>query len=1537
MANMMQWVKRSSVAILISAVWAGGLVQAASPARGGKNFDITLPNGFVRTRLVDLQVDSAEGPVQWSRVWDGREWKFNPQWESLSQTWSNMTGSQSGVGAVASGSNVATPVQLGDGRGDGPPDGCWVMVDDDWQPSGLQVAIRTTPFNRGMSGNGGDYSPPVLMNADYASLCPGLNAGNFNPELEALRRMDQLFVGQDGRYAFDNTSTLEKRQIVPLPAVPGGWNPLAAGNRARQRTIGSPSPENGYRLINKDGSWTDYNARGQMMAWGDRNNNSVQMQRDTDGMVRALFDGKGHMLLSLHYTGQLLTEVRDYPQSGMAHDLPARSVKYEYDDKNRMRKVTDVRGFVTQYDYDDSNRLVKVTDAENRAETLEFDGEVVKKYTAADGGVTEYVFDYDEVHYQFSSRITGPETAAGRRIEDLTHDRAGKLVRKIVNGRVDLEVRYDAGTRTTISKNARGFETRSRANEFEQVVATQYPDGSSTSASYSPMHLGVLEETDEQGYKTRYEYDTKGNLLKMIEAADTAEQRITDYEVNAQGQTTRLTRRGRTEQNGTVTQDAVWQTEYDVLGHVSKTTDPENKVRKYEYDRAGNLLTYTDPLNHTTHFEVDLDGNLLKTWGELGHSRSFTYDKVGNLVQAQDARAKKTVMVYDAMNRRKEVTNPVNGTARTEYNLAGLPEKMTDADGRVRRSEFDNFLRLAKQIDGLGNVTEYSYNIADGSSTGTLASLIGPAEVKFPTYTKRLRYDQRDRPVNDTLINPGAQGTATLTTQMDYDKRGLLKTETDAYQKSSSMVFNAFGQPTESIDRLNNKSQMLYDARGNLIQVTDALKHSYKFEYDRNNRVVKEILPLGQTTTYRYDHAGNLQERVDPNGNKAVYSFDAGNRLQQVKLYQANGTLERTLGYTWDENNNLAAWTDTDHTLNQTAKSSMVYDDANRKTSETVTYPAGNTMSYGYVYSPAGYKTGLTWPDGTQIGYGYSQHGMLESVTIPGEGTISVNQFKWTAPEKITLPGGSTQNKTYDGVLNLESLKVNTPDQQTVLSLGNTYGKLLELKQGNRTDKIGTTTLIQNKRYTYDDENRLAEALVDDGTNAVVEKFTLDAVANRTAHSKQNGDWIYDENNRLIKRGNGACGTAGTVCYEYDDAGNTAKKIDGGKITQFVHNTLNQLVAVKDGANQLIARYGYDPLFRRIWKDQYRDIGGGSLTQAKRTYFLYSDEGLVSEAGQNITLAADQTVVANDQPVIGNQYGPQPDSLFSTGVLFIKGKANNDQDVIAYFQYDQNKIPYQATDKEGSVVWAAKYDAFGRTQIFNQISNLDKSLKSQNLRFSGQYEDVETGLLKNYFRDYEPESGRYLQNDPIGLAGGNFSTYVYVDGNPLFAIDPMGLYVTVVFSKSTRTLTIVDESGEIITVNAFTGGNTNGTPTNSKENPLPNGDYYLTENVNPTPTHLDWFSVLQKKARIDDTFYDTNAKGLANGIPRSGARFHFGTVSWGCITVDKHIQDQDEKWRDIQIMLRSTKKKKIPYNTTGRYDDPKIKEIDAYGDIHVQD
>jgi RHS repeat-associated protein len=103
---------------------------------------------------------------------------------------------------------------------------------------------------------------------------------------------------------------------------------------------------------------------------------------------------------------------------------------------------------------------------------------------------------------------------------------------------------------------------------------------------------------------------------------------------------------------------------------------------------------------------------------------------------------------------------------------------------------------------------------------------------------------------------------------------------------------------------------------------------------------------------------------------------------------------------------------------------------------------------------------------------------------------------------------------------------------------------------------------------------------------------------------------------------------------------------------------------------------------------------------------------------------------------------------------------------IAYLHNDHLGTPQAMTDAGRQVPWWRDQTPFGQTVATGGFSESP-------LRFPGQYADAESGLAYNYFRDYDPALGRYIQSDPIGLGGG-LNTYGYVGGNPMRYVDPTG-------------------------------------------------------------------------------------------------------------------------------------------------------------------
>ena len=104
---------------------------------------------------------------------------------------------------------------------------------------------------------------------------------------------------------------------------------------------------------------------------------------------------------------------------------------------------------------------------------------------------------------------------------------------------------------------------------------------------------------------------------------------------------------------------------------------------------------------------------------------------------------------------------------------------------------------------------------------------------------------------------------------------------------------------------------------------------------------------------------------------------------------------------------------------------------------------------------------------------------------------------------------------------------------------------------------------------------------------------------------------------------------------------------------------------------------------------------------------------------------------------------------------------------LLYVHADQLGSPQKLTNTSQAIVWDGVFDPFGEEVSITGLAAMP-------MRFPGQYADEEMGYSYNYFRDYEPSLGRYLQRDPIGLIGG-LNAFAYVGQNPVTWSDPRGL------------------------------------------------------------------------------------------------------------------------------------------------------------------
>lgn len=499
----------------------------------------------------------------------------------------------------------------------------------------------------------------------------------------------------------------------------------------------------------------------------------------------------------------------------------------------------------------------------------------------------------------------------------------------------------------------------------------------------------------------------------------------------------------------------------------------------------------------------------------------------------------------------------------------------------------------------------------------------------------------------------------------------------------------------------------------------------------------------------------------------------------------------------------------------------------------------------------------MTLPSGNAITYGYA-NGKVVSLTLNGSTPLLSNV--------LYQPFGPTTGWTWGN----NTLAVREYDQDGKLTLADSAG----MKSFFYDDAFRITSITDasdpnlNQSYGYDLLDRLTSAT----GSSLNQSWTYDANGNRlTQGGSQSSTYTVSPSSNRINAIAGAL----TKSYVYDAAGNTTS--DGS--ATFAYNDAGRMIsATKAGVT---STYALNGLGQRVRK----------TTSGTSIYFVYDESGhVIGEYDSAGNLIA-ETIWFDDIPV---------------AVL----KPNGSGGVNAFYVHtDHLNTPRKITrPSDNAIVWRWDSDPFGTTAA-NSDPDGDATHFAFNLRFPGQYYDQEMGLHYNYFRDYEPSSGRYVQSDPVGLYAG-INTYAYVGNAPLSFYDSTGL-TRLHFNTAQGILTVDPEQTgrKPYSVPATSGRDecTNKPACSNQENrgPIPPGDYSADIRQLTNPNLL---GDLARNFRGDwGDWRVPLVPGLTTRMPgRTGGFFlHGGRLrgSAGCIDVGGGLFGDDVTNRILRDLL----------------------------------
>ncbi|MDI4650714.1 MULTISPECIES: RHS repeat-associated core domain-containing protein [Pseudoalteromonas] len=1068
-----------------------------------------------------------------------------------------------------------------------------------------------------------------------------------------------------------------------------------------------------------------------------------------------------------------------------------------YDALNNLKFLTYPNGTAKEFHYENDSfpfYLTGITDENGvRSATWKYDQDGRAVYSAhadgVDAGTVSYssdqsisidangkqrvlLFDSEIPNQIKSIEGSGCDSEGNDSVINYSYDSYGRVIEKVDQNSIKTHYTYNSrGLRASITKlyGTDLAKTTSFLYENDNIVEPTkitLENGTVIESRYSDLGLLLSRsvKTSSEVRTTIFEYDDKGMLL-LVDGPRSDVNDITTYQYY---------------ENGNLKQIE------NALGH---------KIIFNQYDTAGRVTEFVDENGKVSSFAYDIMGKIT-TFSQEGRTYTYSYDAVGNLIEVNNGLGA-VYYLYDSANRlitiKDDNENKIDYEYDTANNLLGI--KNEDKSGELLytlRYLYDTVGRISRVTLDESNSIDYKYDAYDN-----LIETIDPTSNSLIDVYNQLndKIKSVDQAENETSYN--------------YSN-GKLISVTDALGRETMYEYNGFGDVTRTISPDTGETTFQYDEAGNLIAKQDARGILVQYNYDNLNRVTSIKYPdESENVTFEYDNVSESQNGIglltkvtEPTGVTEFFYTPHG-EIKETKFMPIGAGFVQSVKYNFNNVGNLSQ---------QTYPSGMVVNYSHDSNGNVISISAQkNNMSTVIAtnldYLPYGPLNYLEYGNGLVLEQSFDRAYRLtnKKVTDTYDKEYSYNylniqsiddllnsslsqSFEYDLIDRLTNSQGryGDLRYSYDNIGNRTSKAVNSVEipysySEGVLNsvngvsrsydpAGNTLNDGIRSYQYNQAGRLintQSTTVEYNYQYNFlgqrthkqwqsaesnqNDNCKVVEVIKNVNVRSEPDKYSTKVgylqVGQKYVDTGQEGNWrqIWYQNKQRWVYGRGYLEVSTGQCFKIANTltGNVNVRASDSKYSEKRGTAPEGSVWVLDSIHGSWLSFWYDAELSFVHSN-YTVLD--EINNHHERYYQYDVSGmLIAELDGN-----GETLI---------------EYIYLNGKRTAFVVANE----IYFIHTNHLDAPIAITNSAAEVVWSGYYTPFGKL-----IETKNELTVEMALRFPGQYADAETGLHYNYFRDYDPELGRYIQSDPIGLAGG-INTYGYVGGNPVNYIDPFGL------------------------------------------------------------------------------------------------------------------------------------------------------------------